>query len=146
MKETSNTPEYDKFRRRCLDAVEGMKFFDHPVQDMTAEELLVVVGHLVTENVRLQKTDYAFQSKLANDITDAFLERRWIPMSERRPPDGEDVLAYDPRVPDDDSIALLSFNSSSGVWSCPCAREGDPAYCYEPTHWMPLPAPPMDGK
>jgi hypothetical protein len=53
MDETSHTTEYDKFRRRCLDAVEGMKFFDHPVQDMTAEELLVVVGHLVTENVRL---------------------------------------------------------------------------------------------
>jgi hypothetical protein len=53
MSETSNTPEYDKFRRRCLDAVEGVRFFDRPVQDMTTEELLVVVGHLVTENVRL---------------------------------------------------------------------------------------------
>jgi len=53
MDETSNTPEYDKFKARCIAAVEGIKFFDQPVQDMTAEELLVVVGHLVTENVRL---------------------------------------------------------------------------------------------
>ena len=70
----------------------------------------------------------------------------WIPVAEQRPPDCQAVLAYDPRVPADDAIAMLSFNVSSGEWSCPCARESDPAYDYEPTHWMPLPAPPTDGK
>lgn len=54
MDTTSNTPEYDKFKARCIAAVEGMKFFDQPVQDMTAEELLVVVGHLIGENDRLK--------------------------------------------------------------------------------------------
>jgi len=34
-------------------AVEGMMFFGEPVQDMEAEQLLLVIGHLVTENVRL---------------------------------------------------------------------------------------------
>jgi hypothetical protein len=34
-------------------AVEGMMFFGEPVQDMDAEQLLLVIGHLVTENVRL---------------------------------------------------------------------------------------------
>jgi hypothetical protein len=68
---------------------------------------------------------------------------RWIPVTEQRPPDCQAVLAYDQRVPADDAIAMLSFNVSSGEWSCPCAREGDPAYDYEPTHWMPRPAPPL---
>jgi hypothetical protein len=75
MSETSNTPEYDKFRRRCLDAVEGMKFFDQPVQDMTAEELLVVVGHLVTENVRL-----------ANEAKCTPVRGRWYPHATQEPP------------------------------------------------------------
>jgi hypothetical protein len=34
-------------------AVEGMMFFGEPVQDMTAEQLLLVIGHLVTERKRL---------------------------------------------------------------------------------------------
>jgi hypothetical protein len=35
-------------------AVKGMMFFGEPVQDMTAEQLLLVIGHLVTENKRLE--------------------------------------------------------------------------------------------
>jgi hypothetical protein len=69
MDETSNTPEYDKFRRRCLDAVEGMKFFDQPVQDMTAAELLVVVGHLVAENVRLTNLAKGLHVRQVNKMT-----------------------------------------------------------------------------
>jgi hypothetical protein len=34
-------------------AVEEMMFFGEPVQDMTAPELRLVIGHLVTENKRL---------------------------------------------------------------------------------------------
>jgi hypothetical protein len=34
-------------------AVEGMMFFGEPVQDMTAAELRLVIGNLVTENKRL---------------------------------------------------------------------------------------------
>jgi hypothetical protein len=34
-------------------AVEGMMFFGEPVQDMTSEQLLLVIGHLVTERKRL---------------------------------------------------------------------------------------------
>jgi len=30
-------------------AVEGMMFLGEPVRDMTAEQLLLVIGHLVTE-------------------------------------------------------------------------------------------------
>lgn len=35
-------------------SVEGMTFFGEPVQDMTAEQLLLVVGHLVMESERLK--------------------------------------------------------------------------------------------
>ena len=37
-------------------AVEGMRFMDSPVQDMTAEQLLEVVGFLVLENERLEES------------------------------------------------------------------------------------------
>lgn len=36
------------------DAIEGMKFFDEPVQDMEAESLLRVIGYLVIENNSLK--------------------------------------------------------------------------------------------
>jgi len=35
-------------------AVEGMTFFGEPVQDMTAEQLLLLVGHLVTEKRQIE--------------------------------------------------------------------------------------------
>lgn len=36
-------------------AVEGMKFFDEPVQDMNAESLLRVIGYLVVEKRRFEE-------------------------------------------------------------------------------------------
>ena len=69
MEEASNTPEYDKFKARCIAAVEGMKFFDQPVQGMTAEELLVVVGHFVTENVRLTNEAKGLHVRQVNKMT-----------------------------------------------------------------------------
>ena len=77
------------------------------------------------------------------DIIRIAAEPDWIPVSERLPANGQAVLLYDPCVPDDDSIALVVF--SEGEWRSP-SEEGRPMYDYEPTHWMPLPAPPTDGK
>ena len=43
----------ERLEAEWLAAVEGMMFFGEPVQDMTAEQLLLVIGHLVTERQRL---------------------------------------------------------------------------------------------
>ena len=43
---------------RWRGAVEGMKFFDEPVQDMDAGRLLLVIGYLITENRRLSDEAY----------------------------------------------------------------------------------------
>ena len=124
MSETSNTPEYDKFKARCIEAVEGMKFFDQPVQDMTAEELLVVVGHLVTENVRLQP---------------------WIPIAAQLPDRNVNVLIHIPVADEKTCIASLD---EGGMWfsTDPTADAYSLGEDGAPTHWMPLPAPPSDGK
>ncbi len=45
---------FERMESEWRAAVEGMTFFGEPVQDMTAERMLVVVGHLVTENNRLK--------------------------------------------------------------------------------------------
>jgi hypothetical protein len=61
---------------------------------------------------------------------------RWIPVSERLPPDRTVVLAW--------SGKRVAFGYiSDGQWI-------DTLYGWfipnGPTHWMPLPAPPTDGK
>ena len=47
-------PLLDSMHAKWRQSVEGMAFFGEPVQDMTAEQLLLVVGMLVQENKRLQ--------------------------------------------------------------------------------------------
>ena len=62
----------------------------------------------------------------------------WIPVSGRLPPHGDPVLGYyhgEIEVvrsieSDDDRVR---FHDAAGYW-------------WHPTHWMPLPAPPMDAK
>jgi hypothetical protein len=45
--------DIERLKAKWRAAVEGMMFFGEPVQDMTAPELRLVIGHLVTENKRL---------------------------------------------------------------------------------------------
>ena len=52
-------------------------------------------------------------------------ERRWIPVTERLPDIGIEVLVYS----EDDGI-------------CVDCCDGDSFVCYYVTHWMPLPKPP----
>lgn len=44
----------DSMHAKWREAAEGMTFFGEPVQDMTAEQLRLVVGMLVQENRRPQ--------------------------------------------------------------------------------------------
>jgi len=68
----------------------------------------------------------------------------WIPVTERLPEEGVDVLVSSP-CPNSDTpnidIASWGGEGAQGpVW-----REGDCGRLW-PTHWMPLPAPPTDAK
>lgn len=68
----------------------------------------------------------------------------WISVAERLPTQGVDVLVSSP-CPNSDTpnidIASWSVEGEQGpVW-----READCGRI-EPTHWMPLPAPPTDAK
>ena len=69
---------------------------------------------------------------------------RWIPVTERLPPEGVDVLVSSP-CPNSDTpnIDIASWGNEGArepVW-----READCGRIW-PTHWMPLPAPPTDAK
>jgi hypothetical protein len=76
---------------------------------------------------------------------------KWIPVTERLPEVGEDVLIYAVGKSDDfssviaitDRIIFRLFPSSEGVetWSSPWQYF---MTNYEITHWMPLPEPPKE--
>jgi hypothetical protein len=78
-------------------------------------------------------------------------KRKWIPVTERLPEVGEDVLIYAVGKSDDfssvmaitDRIIFRLFTSSEGVeaWSSPWQYF---MTNYEITHWMPLPEPPKE--
>ena len=55
-------------------------------------------------------------------------ERRWIPVTERLPDVGTEVLVYS----EDDGICVDYYG-------------GDSFGYYDVTHWMPLPEPPKEG-
>lgn len=108
-------------------------------EDINPSMAAVLMLQMCSELERLQKADYEFQEKLADGITDAFIERRWIPVGERLPEDGQRVLCYDPCICEDDWIARVAFIGGKFVGE---SSDGQPMYDYDPTHWMPLPEPP----
>ena len=66
-------------------------------------------------------------------------ERRWIPVSERLPEDGETVfvIIHDgfERFENGNEVARLTYLGNGNWWSWESER-------YVVTHWMPLPKPP----
>lgn len=68
-------------------------------------------------------------------------ERRWIPVSERLPDDGSDILVY---CDDGEESRIVACNYDNGVWF-------DCIFCQVTvfkhiTHWMPLPQPPTNAE
>jgi hypothetical protein len=72
-------------------------------------------------------------------------ERRWIPVTERMPTPGEDVLAfthnYGPVVASTDTAGTWRATHKDYESGEPYLRDAGTV-----SHWMPLPAPPTDGK
>jgi hypothetical protein len=64
----------------------------------------------------------------------------WIPVSERLPEDDENVLVFDPKCYGTHIAWCHKDSTGEIVWA------SQVYYGLEPTHWMPLPAPPADGK
>lgn len=56
---------------KWLRRVEGMMFMERPVQDMTASELLEVVGFLATERDNLLSRQWELESRRITDIAAA---------------------------------------------------------------------------
>ncbi len=89
--------------------------------------------------INMHDPDFEEKERVWKYIERLRAERRWIPVSERLPEDGQRVLSYDPRICEDDWIACVAFTGGKFVGE---SGYGPPMYDYEPTHWMPLPEPP----
>jgi len=64
----------------------------------------------------------------------------WIPVTERLPQDDENVLVFDPKCHGAHIAWCHKDSTGEIVWA------SQVYYGLEPTHWMPLPATPTDGK
>lgn len=76
------------------------------------------------------------RSRESDAGTGDIVEQRWIPVTERLPPGGVRVLIWcGPGT-------FVDFATLDWKYGWHYDDYGSP----EPTHWMPLPAPPTDGK
>lgn len=66
-------------------------------------------------------------------------EPKWIPVTERLPPDRTDVLAM---TADCDIYVCDFIPSVKQFWTIP----GDNLHIDDISHWMPLPPPPQEGE
>ena len=98
------------------------------------------VAHPLAESLRDMSDTL---NACGNDFSDILLDaageldrRRWIPVTERLPMTSADVLVTE-QGEDEQFIGSLE----KGRWSCSSTN-----HALRVTHWMPLPAPPSDGK
>jgi hypothetical protein len=84
---------------------------------------------------------HALMYEAANEIQR--LRHRWIPVTERMPDNGVEVLTWNPTGPYQTVACWVGNEWSSGD----CRADAYDRFEEEGiTHWMPLPAPPTDGK
>jgi hypothetical protein len=91
----------------------------------------------VAELKRLQAKDYEFQTKAMDSLTDAFLERRWIPVSGRLPEDDQQCLTVDR-----DGVQRVARFDAIGDGERHSWYEEQEWKSVYPVAWMPLPEPP----
>ena len=63
----------------------------------------------------------------------------WIPVTERLPDDGSDILAY---TENGEDARIVPANYDRGIWFDCCFNR----VAENITHWMPLPEPPEEGE
>jgi hypothetical protein len=107
-------------------------------EDINPSMAAVLMLQMCGEIERLQKADYEFQEKLADGITNAFLERRWIPVSESLPKVGDPVLCCWSRQKIGMGVAMRRDLWGKVAWTN--VDQWDEID--EPIAWMPLPEPP----
>ena len=85
------------------------------------------------------------REKILFYITDAFTKARWTPVSERLPDRNVNVLVY---IPGSEEKTFIASLDEGGMWfsSDPTADAYSLGEDGAPTHWLPLSAPPTDGK
>ena len=78
---------------------------------------------------------------------------RWIPVTERLPPPGDGVLIFFRATDSDGTPSCIGCDGKGGLITVAAMDRinGQHLWTSEygdetPTHWMPLPAPPADGK
>ena len=100
-----------------------------------------LIGQLRNFAVELRKAEDALLVRDAADVIEELSKPKWIPVTERLPEDGSDVLAY---LKYADNSRIAAANYYKGTWQdCVMGR----LYLTEEgfvTHWMPLPEPPQE--
>ena len=100
-----------------------------------------LIGQMRNFAVELRKAEDALLVRDAADVIEELSKPKWIPVTDRLPEDGSDVLAY---LKYADNSRIAAANYYKGTWQdCIMGR----LYLTEEgfvTHWMPLPEPPEE--
>lgn len=112
-----------------------MKDFDRRIRQ-GGDDAIAAVEEYVAEQERLIAQ---VQSMLQRACDMGWKE--WIPARDRLPDVLERVLVFCPLL--DPNEIIGATRTASGIWEC---DDGQIIGEEEPTHWMPLPAPPPDAK
>ena len=119
------------------------------VREEVSSAVLADRRQRAAEQPESQQPD-SFHQTSASGVCTVQTALPWVPVSERLPALGEEVLVYAPN----DKFRQVAFDEWRELRECPVdfstvsvvVGEGWQEYEFEEvTHWMPLPAPPMNG-
>ena len=112
-----------------------------------------MVKWLTDQVMRRDNVIEAMKSAGMKQITKAFTENRWIPVTERLPEPGRAVLIFFRATDVDGTPSCIGCDGNGGLIALAAMDRIDGQHLWTseygdetPTHWMPLPAPPTDAK